>query len=148
MSEDKREAILVRLVEVMKGLVGESNVFRNQIDIPEGTLPVIVIFDADETPDPDSYGRGRPAHGPVRVSMTPEIHMLLNGDSETIGSDINALRARVIKAAVTDASLVALCQNGDIRYEGFATGLAAGRSMQGEAGIVIGFNYILRPDRL
>lgn len=149
MSEDRREAILSRLHEIAKGLVGPENAFRNQIDIPEGNRPAIVIFDADEGPDPNfSTGGTRPAFGPVKVNMTPEIYLLLADNIDDAGPALNALRCRVIKAVITDQSLVGICADGDIRYEGFATGFSLARAMEAEAGISFSFLYMVRPKSL
>lgn len=148
MSEDKREAILARLVVLAATIVPEANVYRNQIDIPEKQRPAMVILDGDEEADQSAYGRRRPANGPVIMAMDPEIFLLLGGDSETVGTRLNEYRALVVKAVLEDASLLALSHEGDIRFRGFTTGLAVGRSMEGEAGFGFTFNYVLRPNKL
>ena len=149
MSEDTREAILNRLVEVGKDLAGIKTAKRNELDIQESDRPAFVVLDADESTDDSSFNRGRPARAPVIVGMTPECYLLIEEvDGANIGTTINDYRRRLIKAVLTDASLVALCKDGDIRFEGFATGLASGRSMEGEAGISFSFHYVLRPDKL
>jgi len=148
MSEDKREAILARLVEVAKTLTEPDCVFRNQTEIPESKRPAIVILDADETADEAAYGRGRPANAPNVILLQPEIFILLEAAPDKIGTELNGFRNRVLKAVLHDASLLALCKDGDIRYDGFATGLAVGRSMEGEGGIGLTFRYVLRPDKL
>lgn len=148
MSEDKREAILARLVYVAGSIVDPKFVFRNQVDIPENARPAIVILDGDEDVDESSAGRGRPANGPAIVTMKPEFFLLLEAGAEKVGPALNLYRAKVIKAVTQDNSLIALCLNGDIRYEGFATGLGIGRSMEGESGFGFSFRYILRPDKL
>jgi hypothetical protein len=147
---DKRELILARLYDVLKELADANAAFafRNQINVPENKLPAIQLFDADETPDESAYGRGRPARGPVLVGMTPEIYVVLGGDAKEVGTAVNVWRARIIKAVLTDASLVEMCVNGDVRYEGCATALAKGRDMTGECGVAFTFNYVLKPGEL
>jgi hypothetical protein len=38
--------------------------------------------------------------------------------------------------------------SGEVRYEGCATALARGRSMEGEMGVSFSFTYVLRPEEL
>lgn len=148
MSEDKRETILARLLVVAESIVGAGKAFRNTLQVPENVRPAILILDADEEADESGYDRGRPAFGPAIVMLSPEIHLLLGDDQEDVGTALNALRAQVIKAIVTDASLVAACLKGDIRFQGFATGLSAGRLMEAQGLLSMGFRYMLRPDKL
>lgn len=161
MAEDKREAILDRLAVVLQSCCDDpKHFFRNRIDVPENARPGIVLLDADETAKSEEIaGKKRPASGPVRVELTPEIYLLASGkpdvtggepaaDGKAIGKALNARRAKVIKAVLTDATLIELAHDGAIRYEGFATGLAAGRSMEGEAGISFTFEYMLFPAKL
>lgn len=156
MSQDRREDILARLVAVAATLVTEDCAFRNTISVPEKKRPAIVILDGDEIADEADNERKRPPLAPRIVAMTPEVHFLLEGRADTaaegdqvrVGGALNTLRTRFLKAVLTDASLVALCVDGDIRYDGFTTGLGAGRSMEGEAGVGLTFRYLLRPDKL
>lgn len=146
--EDKRELILARLLEVAQTVVEPNCAFRNQLDIPETRRPAIVILDADEQTDDSAFGRKRPCNGPLIVAAAPEIFILAESKPANIGAVLNGLRRRFLKAVLHDESLVALCTDGDIRYEGFTTGLAVGRSMEGECGVNLTFRYTLRPDRL
>lgn len=148
MAEDRREDILARLVEVAQTIVEPNCVFRNQIDIPETRRPAISIFDADEDTDDSCFGRGRPANAPLIVAMSPQILIEAEGKPAVVGALISDLRRRFVKAVLHDAALVGLCKDGDIRYEGMATGFAVGRSMEGECGIHLTFRYVLRPDKL
>lgn len=151
MSEDRREAILLALIDVLKNVgVPANRVFRNRLSIAENLRPAIDIFDGDEEPaaDVESYGRGRPARGPVMVDMTPEIYFFLDGTEAEVGPALSALRVKIIKAVLSSETLVALCANGDIRYAGFATGFAEGRRVEAEAGISFAFRYILYPSKL
>jgi hypothetical protein len=145
---DTREAILARLLVLFKGILGEKHAFRNRLNIPDELLPALSVLDGDESPDDSSYGRGRPANGPVVVTMRPEIYGFVAGDDDDVGPALSALRADVLKAVLNDATLLGLCKDGDIRYEGFASGLANGRSLEGEMGLALAFVYVLRPSRL
>lgn len=140
---DRREAILARLVEIATGIEGIAKVYRNKDEIPEKSRPAIVIWDADESAD-DSDPTGRPVGAPRRVGMTPEIYILLGSSPEDIGTSINLIRSRVIAAIYSDATLKGLTVNGEgIRYEGCATALSRGRSMEGEMGLSFTFTYLL-----
>jgi hypothetical protein len=145
---DSRELILVRLLEIAKGIEGIAGAFRNRDEISEKQRPAIVILDADEAAD-DADPTTRPSRSPRRVAMTPEIYILLGAKPEELGSVINALRARFVKSVLGDSQLASIVgSNGDIRYEGCATALARGRSMEGEMGVSFSFTYVLRPEEL
>lgn len=140
---DKRELILARLVTVLGGIDGVRAVFRNQDEISERQYPCILILDADEAADDRD-----PQRHPNRrlVTMTPEIYVMLSGIPANVGTELNALRAAVIKAVFEDATLVELTVNQQgIRYEGSATGLSRGRAMEGSLGVSISFTYLLNP---
>ena len=145
---DRRELILVRLLEIAKGIEGIAGAFRNRDELSEKQRPAIVILDADEAAD-DADPTTRPSRSPRRVAMTPEIYILLGAKPEELGSVINALRARFVKSVLGDSQLASIVgSNGDIRYEGCATALARGRSMEGEMGVSFSFTYVLRPEEL
>lgn len=145
---DRRELILVRLLDIAGGIEGIASAFRNRDEISEKQRPAIVILDADEAAD-DADPTTRPARSPRRVAMTPEIYILLGAKPEDLGAAINRLRARFVKAVLIDAQLASIVgTNGDIRYEGCATALARGRSMEGEMGVSFSFTYVLRPEDL
>ncbi|PSJ55764.1 hypothetical protein [Pseudaminobacter soli (ex Li et al. 2025)] len=145
---DHREAILARLVEIAAGVEGVIKAYRNKSDVPERQRPAIVIWDADEQAD-DGDPTKRPTNAPRRIHMSPEIYILLSGSPEGVGTLINQIRARFVRAVFSDASLKDMTFNGEgIRYEGCATGLARGRSMEGEMGVSISFTYRMWPDKL
>lgn len=145
---DTREAILARLRDVLAAVVGEGHAQRNEPESCDVRLPSAIVLDADEAVDDSGYGRGRSNVSPVVVTMTPEIYVKAMAEADTVGRDVNQIRAQVIKAVLTDKQLIALCHNGDIRYLGCATQLARGREMIGECAIAFAFNYLLRPDQL
>lgn len=147
---DVREAILARLQVLFAGIVGTDHAFRNRLNIPDELLPAISVLDGDETPDDSGYGRGRPANGPLVMYLRPEIYGFVDAnaaDSE-VGPAVSALRAAILKAVLNDSTLLGLCKDADIRYEGFSSGLAGGRSLEGELGLALCFVYVLRPKTL
>lgn len=139
---DKRESILARLREIGEGVSGIVKAARNEGAIDEDDRPAIIVLDADEQSDEGDRGDGRS----FRVALSPQIFILLSGKPEDVGSQLNAFRAKLLAAIFSDATLRALVGiNGGIRYEGCATGLATGRSMEGEMGLNLSFHYILKP---
>jgi hypothetical protein len=146
---DKREAILARLVEIAAGLPGIKTAVRNQDEISERARPAIVIFDADETADERTTERGHGGRAPNIVEMSPEALILLGGTPERVGTDLNDMRAKFVKAVLTDAQLATLTgTNGRVRYVGCSTHLGHGRSMEGSMGVHFAFSYVLRSDQL
>ena len=148
---DKREQILARLLVLAAGLEGIVTAVRNEPLVDEMLFPVVQILDADETSedrDPPMSGRGL-AVGAQRVGMTPEIYITLGAAPEAVGTAINVLRGRLIKAVLEDAELRTLTgPNGGIRYEGCATGLSRGRTLEGEMGVSFTFTYLLKTSDL
>jgi hypothetical protein len=145
---DVREAILARLIVLFKQISGVNKVFRNKLRIDDEHLPAIAVLDGDETPDDSSYGKGRPANGPVVMVMRPEIYGFVTGDDDAVGPELNSLRSAILKTVLNDATLLGLCKDGDIRYEGFSSAMANGRSLEGEMGLALAFVYVLRPKTL
>ena len=141
---DVREAILARLLVVCSEVEGILNAFRNKASISENMQPALAIYDADEEGYDDPKGRPTIAHR--RVLMTPQIVVLHGAAASEVGTDVNVLRARVIKAIMTDAALAALTLDREgVRYEGCTTELAMGRQMNASFGISISFTYMLKP---
>ena len=146
---DKREAILVRLLAICRTVAGVAKVARNEQVADDWDFPAVIVLDADEQADEAAFGRNRPPRAPNLVTMTPELYVILGETPEAVGSELNRLRARILKAVLTDAELAAIVgTNGEIRYESCATGLARGRQMIGEMGLVFAFVYLLEPAKL
>jgi hypothetical protein len=146
---DKREQILRRLLEVAAAVPGIVTAVRNQDEISERRRPAITIFDADESADEAAERQDHPGRAPNIVEMTPEVLILLGASPETVGSALNELRARLIKAVLADSQLIALAgPNGRVRYAGCTTHLGHGRSMEGSMGVHFTFAYVLRPEQL
>jgi len=146
---DKREAILKRLVEIATGLPGIATAVRNQDEISEHARPAIAVFDADETADERAQQQGHSGRAPNVVEMTPEVLILLGAKPEHVGHALNELRAKLVKAVLTDTQLSTLAgANGRVRYAGCSTHLGHGRSMEGSMGVHFTFAYVLRPEQI
>ena len=146
---DKRELLLQRLVDVARGLPGIVTVTRNQDELSEYKRPAIAVFDSDETADEAAERQDHPGRAPNLVVMTPEVLILLGAAPESIGSALNELRAKLVRAVLTDPELITLAgPNGRVRYAGCSTHLGHGRSMEGSMGVQFTFTYVLRPEQL
>lgn len=146
---DKREDILVRLLAVCRTVVGVAKVVRNEQVTDDWDFPALILLDADEEADDAAFGRNRPPQAPKLVTMTPELYVILGEVPEAVGTELNRLRVRILKAVLTDAELAAIVgTNGEIRYESCATGLVRGRQIIGEMGLVFAFVYLLEPTKL
>ena len=146
---DRREQILQRLLEVAAAVPGVVTAVRNQDEISERRRPAVAIFDADEIVDEAAERQDHPGRAPNLVVMTPEVLILLGASPESVGTALNALRATLVKAVLTDAQLIALAgTNGRVRYAGCSTHLGHGRSMEGFMGVQFAFAYVLRPEQL
>jgi hypothetical protein len=147
---DRREQILVRLLAIGAALDGIVTATRNTLLTDEDARPAFQVIDADETVDDNDNpapARQPPpgAARPVRVGMTPELYISIGAPPETVGTELNAFRAALIKAVMLDAELRSIVgENGHVRYEGMATGLSRGRTMEGEIGVSFTFVYPLR----
>jgi hypothetical protein len=144
---DPRESILARLEAILTEMGVFTTVLRNDIQVPESKLPGAVLLDGDELPDEDS-GKVRPGRGPVIMRMAPEIYVLVQEEPANVGPNLNLTRAQMVDRICTDTQLLALAKDGDVRYIGMQTGLAIGRSMKGEAGLMFSIAYVAYPGRL
>lgn len=141
---DKREDILARLVAIAESIPGVVTVSRNGGQLDDEQRPGIIILDADETAEASD-----PLRAPRRITMRPQIYIVLGDVAESIGTAVNAYRAALLKAVLQDAQLQTICgTNGGVQYNGCATALANGRTMEAEIGLDFSFSYILRPDQL
>jgi hypothetical protein len=146
---DPREAILNRLREIGSGITGVTTALRNVMALSEDRRPAIIVLDADEAAEEIMHGGSRPFDAPTIVVMTPEIFILVSSSAATVGSDLNLVRGRLVKAVLQDAPLKALLgSNGDVRYAGCGTALATGRSMEGEMAMSFALRYALKPAEL
>lgn len=145
---DKREDILARLLVACGAVDGIQKAARNVDALSEPTRPAAIILDGDEQAvegDP----LGRPEASPRRIEMTPEIHVLLAGQPAEAGTSVNAMRAGIIKAVLTDSELADIVgANGHIRYEGTVTEFGPGRTLQARMRLAFTFTYILIPAAL
>ena len=102
---DVRETILERLVQVV-AIDGIITARRNDFEgLTDQMLPAAVVMDGDETSD-DRDPKSRPANSLRRITMTPRVQITAIAQPEAIGTDLNTLRARIVRAVLTDATLL------------------------------------------
>ncbi len=141
---DTREAILARL-EVIAKVAGVKKVFRNTTTTNETDLPAVIVLDADEKADPTDPEARKPTD-PRRMIMTPQLFIVLPEAAKVVGTSLNGLRALLIDAVASDATLTAMTiNNRGARLLASQTSLAWGRSMMGEMGISFSIPYLVFP---
>jgi len=145
--EDKREAILQRLLAVAKAVDETFEARRNETRLSD-KQKYVVLLDGEETAMASDPVTGRAASAPRRVQMVPEIQFRVGAEAEDVGTILNRLRIRLIASVLTDATLLGLTVNNhSIRYEGSNMVAERGRSMEGGIGIAFTFTYALYPGR-
>lgn len=149
---DIREETLVRLLAIAEGTTGIARASRNDQSVGEASddRPAIQIFDGDEITDESDPVLKRPLGQPRRVRMSPEIWIMAGSLPENIGTSLNTLRARFLRALLTDSALQAVLDQGQgtIIYDGCATTVTRGRTSEGELKVLVSFAYILTPGAL
>ncbi|RUW73684.1 hypothetical protein [Mesorhizobium sp. M2A.F.Ca.ET.067.02.1.1] len=146
--EDRREAILARLLELAKAVDDTVEARRNESGLPD-TQKYVVLFDGDEQAVGDIPGRRSATEPPPQImEMTPEVQFRLAKNAKDVGTALNALRIKLIAAVATDQALLDLTVRGNgIRVTGSATVAERGRSVEGGIGVAFTFAYVLRPNR-
>lgn len=144
---DKRELILARILAICGAVEGVKSVRRNEIGVPRGDQPGIVLLDGDE----EVYRTlGRP-----NTHLPPQIMRLRFGlfiqvkdmkPAEANGTLLNTIRVATIKALVEDTGLRTLIgTNGAVEYRGAITDLKAGAALSGEMNLEFTCNYLFNP---
>jgi hypothetical protein len=147
---DPREQILARVVDVAKTVDPSiTKAYRNDPSLSEADAPFIMVVDGDEEAS-DGDPAGRDALTPRHVTMTLAVSFIVSDDPATLGTKMNALRAELIKAVLSDATLLGFTVNGkSIRYAGTDTAVVQGQDgIIGQIDVSFAFTYIMRPDRL
>lgn len=145
---DKREAILERLQFVAGGVSGVRTSERNKVEADDTQLPLVSVLEGDESlPDDEEQTRRRTSSHPYIVTATPQI--LIRAGGNDAGTQINTLRAAVIKAVLADAELNTLTLNGrGIRYAGMQSTMHLARWQLGLMAVVFAIKYSLNPNDL
>ncbi len=144
---DMREQIMARLLLVLNGVEGINGIARNVKTVSEDKLPALILLEGDEEADEnDPVQRRGAGMDPRRIHMIPQIVLAHGNVPEEVGEDINTLRSRTILAIVSDATLRQLTHNGaGVRYLGFESDLALGRTMMGQMALRFRLTYAFKP---
>ena len=143
---DRREAIMVRITELLATL-GAETLARNLDEVSDLKLPAIILYDGDE----DASDTMRANGGGGVMYAAPQIVITLQDVPESVGTTTNGYRARLISAMCLDEALQELCgtfPTRGIKYMGCTTSLVPGRSSQVSLTAHFNIGYQLTPSQL
>lgn len=139
---DRREAILSRLLEVLRGVEGVLAVGRNVADVPGLTRPAILMHDGREEFF-DAPPRQRRSLLQL-MALSPVVTINAGADGPNIGTLLNLLRTRVLPAVLTDSPLHDLLgTNGRLHLASCERLQAGPESKEGRLQIDFTFTYVL-----
>lgn len=140
---DRREAILVRLREILEETPGIVRVGRNVDDVSGGVSrrPAALLYDgAEENADYEGQARFCPKD---YITMTPQIVINLGARSETVGTRVNDIRRLLIPLVYKDATLKSLCTAaGNIKFRNGGLDTAQGESREARYELTFEFTYL------
>lgn len=144
---DVREEIIVRCLEIAASIEQVNYVDRNvaTVDEEDGQLPAIILLDGDEVAIEDEPQR-RSVMAPRRFEMAPLFHISVSATRLEVGTDLNTLRRRLIRAVLSDSALAALYDRNGIRYDGLESPRTeSGRMVLSQRVLRFTITYILDP---
>ena len=162
---DTREAINLRLIELLGDVDGIKGVFRDRADLPPNEkTPGILYLDGGEKIKTDLTG-GNFTSMPVAVfTMRPQIFVVLtlrtdsdntklpDGTTLPVGPELSSFRAKIISAITNDDTLAALVSdNGSVVYEGFDSDMRSGDTIGSDGAkmqLHFAISYVLDPSDL
>lgn len=134
---DMRERILARITAICA--TTGATVKRMAVDLHATERPAIVVNDGDESIELNKGGTA-----PCIVTLRPQLILVVQGENP--GTALNTLRAKVLKAVLTDATLSALLKpHGEIKYLGLETQIQRGETMEADAALNFEATYRLTP---
>lgn len=137
---DRRETILRRIATVC--VTTGAVVKRMAVDLHATERPAIVVNDGDETIQLNKGGKA-----PMIVTLRPQLILVVQGEEP--GTLINTLRAKVLKALLTDTILAGLLSpHGTIRYIGLETQVARGETLEADMALNFEATYLLDPSEI
>ena|SRR5579859_1315982 len=144
---DRREAILAQLLVIATAAPGVNTAARNRMAPTDDESPSIIIYDGDEATLETDDGPGdlrRPSNKPRRIAMSATLEISLGALPANAGTDINGLRAYLLKTILQDDTLLGLVQDAKgIHYLGCTMGSDLGRSLQANMILNFAFTYVL-----
>lgn len=149
--EDRREAILVRLYDLMQTVDPSFDPKRNVSELSDTARYVVLLDGAEHGVGTIPGRRSANEPPPQLIEMTPEVQFRMATkvkDATNVGTTLNFLRSQLIGIVLTDPALLALTARGQAaHYEGAQPATAQGRSTEGGIGVAFTFTYLLRPGR-
>lgn len=152
---DKREQIIVRLLELMaEEYIQAATVVRNRGLLKQDDRPAIAILDGDERARLTGDGQGTGVRGRVGMSvqlmtMTPQVFVIPKSakpNNEGIGTLVNEFRDIIVRVVAQDSVLLSILgSNGSVAYMGMETDLKSGSHLDGQARLDFAFTYVLDP---
>lgn len=147
MSEDRREAILVRLEAILleTAVSGSGiNVYRDRAELEDNELPAYVLLDGGEERTINTSDR----RGPTLLTMSPQIFYVpvppTTRVNEGLGPQMSEHRAKLISAVMNDGELAGLVgANGWVEYRGMESDTQTGGEVQGQFRLDFGVAYLL-----
>lgn len=141
----KRELILQRLVAIAQEIDGVKTTARDVLHFDDDMLPAIGVLEGDE----EAEGDDPVEHEPTairRVTMTPHVVVVGGALPENLGSTLNGIYAKLVRAVLSDDELKLLVLDRiKMRFMGMESDLAIGRQMLGQMAAKFQFTYLLDP---
>jgi hypothetical protein len=145
-----RETILAALFTAVSATVadvGESIHFERNRNSPveELKLPALIMWDGDES---QIIGPGAaPSRNPLLLmEMRPEVWGFVSDAKATVGTTMNYLLRRVLRAIYSNADFATTVGKlTDVNIERISTGLGKGKKATADFGIQLQIRYTFQP---
>jgi hypothetical protein len=151
MSEDTREAILVRIEAILTDVAGDSGirVYRDRAGFEDEDLPAYVLLDGIETLVEKADDR----RGPQIMSLLSQIFYVPvpteNQLNVGIGPLLSQHRIKLVKGIMQDGPLQDLLgSNGFVEYRGMETDMQTGAEVKGQFRMDFAFAYVFNFNKL
>lgn len=159
---DRREEILLYLMELLGQIEGITAVYRDRGELPDDKLPAAVLLDGKETLKSSISGHKFNAMPTALFGLYPQIFIILrprddvsnetlDGVPAPVGPELSAFRVKVLNAMKDENLALMLGANGQVEYLGFDTDMQTGSTI-GAMGAQMQFHfcfyYVLDPSEL
>lgn len=137
--------LMDRLVAIVSAIPEFKFTARDEVEIGAGTtLPGCVVLEGEE--EGEAAIKNRQPAVPTLMKMFPLISIAVEATASEVGRDLRVLRRKVIKAVLTDATLLGLLgSNGGMIYRGFVCDFVAAEKIVGRMALRFELHYWLKP---
>lgn len=150
---DKREEILLLLMELLGDIEGITAVYRDRGELPNDKLPAAVLLDGSERLRTHISGKSFVQMPPAMFTLSPQIFIILkprddisneklDGVDAPVGPELSLYRRRVINAMKDENLAMLLGPNGQIECLKIDTDMQTGSTI-GAMGAQMQFHYDL-----